>query len=47
MNIDFEKNNYRFNARVSAIIYNFDKTKVPLFKVEDGRIVGDVFLKEC
>ena len=37
MNIDFEKDNYRFNARVSAIIYNSDKTKVLLFKVEDGR----------
>lgn len=37
MNIDFEKNNYRFNVRVSAIIYNSDKTKFLLFKVEDGR----------
>jgi len=41
MNIDFEKNNYEFNARVSAIIYNKEKTKVLLFKVEDGR---DYFL---
>ena len=41
MNIDFKKNNYEFNARVSAIIYNKDKTKVLLFKVEDGR---DYFL---
>lgn len=37
MNIDFEKNNYKFNARASAIILNKDKTKILLFKVEDGR----------
>jgi len=37
MNVDFEINNTRINARVSAIIYNKDKTKVLLFKVEDGR----------
>ena len=37
MNLDFEKDNYRFNARVSAIIYNEDKTKVLLFKINDGR----------
>ena len=41
MNIDFEKNNYRFNARASAIILNEKKNKVLLFKVEDGR---DYFL---
>ena len=41
MNIDFEKDNYRFNARVSAIIFNKDKSKLLLFKVEDGR---DYFL---
>lgn len=41
MNIDFTKDDFRFNARVSAIIYNKDKTKVLLFKVEDGR---DFFL---
>ena len=41
MNIDFEKDNYRFNARASAIILNKDKSKVLLFKVEDGR---DYFL---
>lgn len=41
MNLDFEKDNYRFNARVSLILYNKDKTKVLLFKVEDGR---DYFL---
>ncbi len=41
MNIDFVKDNYRFNARVSAIILNKDKSKVLLFKVEDGR---DYFL---
>ena len=37
MNLDFTKENYRFNARVSAIIYNKDKTKVLLFKINDGR----------
>ena len=37
MNIDFEKDNNRFNARVSAIILNKDKNKILLFKVEDGR----------
>ena len=41
MNIDFEKNNYRFNARASAIILNEKKNKILLFKVEDGR---DYFL---
>ena len=33
MNMDFEVNDNRFNARVSAIIFNKDKTKVLLFKV--------------
>ena len=28
MNIDFEKDNYRFNARTSAIIFNKEKSKV-------------------
>ena len=37
MNLDFEKDNYRFNARASVIIFNTDKTKMLLFKVEDGR----------
>ena len=37
MNLDFEKDNYRFNARASVIIFNTDKTKILLFKVEDGR----------
>ena len=37
MNIDFLKDNNRFNARVSAIIYNSEKNKVLLFKVDDGR----------
>ena len=37
MDMDFEKDNYRFNARAAAIIYNNDKTKVLLFKIEDGR----------
>ena len=41
MNIEFEKDNNRVSARTSAIIYNSDKTKVLLFKVEDGR---DYFL---
>ncbi len=41
MNIDFEQDNYRFNARASAIILNEDKNKILLFKVEDGR---DYFL---
>ena len=41
MNIDFEKDNYRFNARASAIILNEEKNKILLFKVEDGR---DYFL---
>ena len=41
MNIDFEKDNYRFNARASAIILNKEKNKILLFKVEDGR---DYFL---
>ena len=35
MNLDFEIDNIRFNARVSAIIYNKDKTKVLLFKIID------------
>lgn len=37
MNLDFEKNNYRFNARVSVIIYNEEITKVLLFKINDDR----------
>lgn len=37
MNIDFKQENYRFNARASAIIYNKNKTKILLFKVKDGR----------
>lgn len=37
MNIDFWKDNNRFNARVSAIIYNSEKNKILLFKVDDGR----------
>ncbi len=35
MNLDYEVNNNRFNARVSAIIYNNDKTKILLFKMTD------------
>jgi len=37
MNIDFKKDKFRFTTRASAIIYNKDKTKILLFKVEDGR----------
>lgn len=37
MDIDFKLNDYRLNARVSAIIYNKDKSKVLLFKIDDGR----------
>ncbi len=37
MDLDFKNDKFRFNARVSAIIYNKDKTKVLLFKVNDGR----------
>ena len=37
MNIDFVNENYRFNARSSAIIYNRDKTMVLLFSVGDDR----------
>ena len=37
MNVDFVKDNYRFNARASAIILNEKKDKILLFKVEDGR----------
>lgn len=35
MDIDIENNNKRFNARVSTIIYNKDKTKILLFKRKD------------
>lgn len=41
MNVDFVKDNYKFNARASAIILNEKKDKILLFKVEDGR---DYFL---
>lgn len=41
MNVDFVKDDYRFNARASAIILNEKKDKILLFKVEDGR---DYFL---
>ena len=41
MNLDFTKDNYRFNARASAIILNEKQDKILLFKVEDGR---DYFL---
>lgn len=41
MNVDFVKDDYRFNARASAIILNEKKDKILLFKVEDSR---DYFL---
>ena len=41
MNVDFVKDDYRFNARASAIILNEKKDKILLFKIEDGR---DYFL---
>ena len=38
MNLDYNLNDTsRFNARCSAIIYNKDKTKILVFKIEDGR----------
>ncbi|MDO5569669.1 MAG: NUDIX domain-containing protein [bacterium] len=38
MNLDFYLNKTsRFNARCSAIIFNNDKTKVLVFKINDGR----------
>ena len=35
MNLDYKLDNNRFNARVSVIIYNKDKTKILLFKMKD------------
>lgn len=35
MNLDYKIDNNRFNARVSSIIYNKDKTKILLFKMKD------------
>ena len=37
MNIKLKKNNYKFNARVFAIIFNESKDKILLFKINDGR----------
>ena len=37
MDLKMEINNNSFHARASAIIYNKDKTKILLFKIEDGR----------
>ena len=37
MNVDFVKDDYRFNVRASAIILNEKKDKILLFKVEDDR----------
>ena len=34
MNIDFKRDNYRFNLRASAVIFNKDLDKVLLFSVE-------------
>lgn len=35
LNLDYKIDNNRFNARVSSIIYNKDKTKILLFKMKD------------
>lgn len=35
MNLDYTIENNRFNARVSAIIYNKDKSKILLFQMKD------------
>ena len=35
MNLDYKIDNNRFNARVSAIIYNKNKTQILLFKMKD------------
>lgn len=35
--LKFKINNFDFHSRASVIIYNKDKSKVLLFKVEDGR----------
>ena len=37
MNVDFIDDEYRFNARSCAIIYNKDKTNVLLFKADEAR----------
>ena len=37
MDLDFKKDNFRFNARTAAIIFNKDRTKILLYKVDDGR----------
>ena len=37
MDLKYRINNNSFHSRSSAIIYNKDKTKVLLFKVDDGR----------
>lgn len=37
MNLDYKNGNFRFNARAAALIYNKDKTKLLIFKIEDGR----------
>ena len=37
MDLEVKVDNNSFHARTSAIIYNKDKTKVLLFKVNDGR----------
>ena len=35
--LKFKINNFDFHSQASVIIYNKDKSKVLLFKVEDGR----------
>ena len=37
MDLDFKVDNNRFNARASAIIFNKDKSKILLFKIDDNR----------
>lgn len=37
--IKYENNNFKFAYRVSAIIYNLDKTKILLFTGNDSIII--------
>lgn len=39
MNIDFERDNYKFNARVSAIILNKEKIKFYYLKLKMVEII--------
>ena len=38
MNIDFKRNNFRFNARASALIFNKEENKILLFNIESRNI---------